>query len=250
MAGRSMDDRERDEQGRAQKAQDLTDFNNELAGRDVGRLRRFLPSTEASSVERTRREQDDRFFWMVASLTLQARQRLLAERLEVLDCVSIRALNEAERRLERAADALELLRRNATLDERGRRVYRRADGQAAFFEDGRQLTGEECQAVIFREGASTWEEHLEATGSLEHATQERNAIGVYRDRLHTAQARLAGGTPLSEAELTELEQGAEAMPDSVSRELALGVLERSSDPSSSTASDLPIPPGVRSRVQP
>jgi hypothetical protein len=64
-----MDDREREEEGRAKRARDLTDFNNELADRDVGRMRRFLPCSEAPAAEGTRQGENDRFFW---KLTLRA----------------------------------------------------------------------------------------------------------------------------------------------------------------------------------
>jgi len=215
---------------RRQARQDATDFQNEMADLDVGRIRRFIPLDQSQRAQRDRDERRDRD-WL---LSLLGYERLAAfqHRLAELDRASIRALREAERRAETAEQQLQQIRTVATRDERGRLVYRTANRSSGFTDDGVAVAQDEFDRVIWREDAATWEERQRAGDTWREAIAERDAIGAYRDRLDTIRQRVDSGGPLDESELAELQKGAEDLPESVAREL-VNLASASREPSPS-----------------
>jgi hypothetical protein len=205
---------EREQRGTpVQELQDRDDLNNEIAGRETGRAKRFFP-LGGSAAEAERREEDE---WaaFVAHLTCQERIELLAVRFGELDRASLIALQEAEARRQEAEDVIDGMKRNASLDREGRRAYRSADGRRAFYEDGRELTPAQLAEVNWKGGAPTWEERKDAEARHRRALREIDEIGAYRDWLSTARERLNGGEVLTEAEIRELEAGAASVPEPV-----------------------------------
>jgi hypothetical protein len=64
-----------------------------------------------------------------------------------------RALKRSEKRVQAAEEALERIRERATIDSKGRRVYRTADRQRGFTDDGQELTREEVESIQCRPDA-------------------------------------------------------------------------------------------------
>jgi hypothetical protein len=215
-----MDEEETERQRReerARRAQDSEDFNNEIAGREAGRMKRFMPDHLAPSVRREREDKRDREFW--TSIALQDQLRQFTVRLDELERASIEALNEAERRVEDAENHLERVRDNATRDDQGRLVYRTAAGDSGFYDDERRIAQPEFERIEWKDGKTTWEERQQAGKEYRDASTERDAIGEYRDRLHNARERVRSGATLDEDELAALKTVVEEMPDAVSRRL-------------------------------
>jgi hypothetical protein len=213
-----MDEPERD-RARARRAQELDDFNNETAGRETGRMRRFVSSEESGSNERQRREGRELQTWLL-HLTIDERLTLLRARLAELDQASLIAMQAAERRALDTERQIDRLRDAATRDAHGRQVYRSADGLTAYYEDGRRLTDDEFSLVEWRAGAPTWEERQRAAEARQRAVRDLDDIGAYRDWLDTARRRLESSDPLTGDELSELEAGTVNIPEVIAAETA------------------------------
>jgi hypothetical protein len=102
--------------------------------------------------------------YQLAALTvgarLRGRQRIILSASELLYRAIDRALVKSERRVQAAQEALDRIRERATVDNRGRRVYRTADRQRGFTEDGQELSREEVASIHWKPDAPTWEEHI------------------------------------------------------------------------------------------
>lgn len=207
--------------GATNRQRDLDDFNNEIAGRETGRQRRFVPLGQGPDGERARRARDDEIdLFRNAAFALGLRLQQFSERVGELDRASLKALRAAEQRLRDSEERLADVRARAVRDDQGRLVYKTADGRQGFYDDGHEMSAEAIGRAHWRDDAPVWEERRKADDARERAAEDVDAIGAYRDRLHTARERLGSQTPISETELSELEADVGAMPDSVARELA------------------------------
>jgi hypothetical protein len=244
-----MDETEADLRRRAESAMELRnreDFNNELSGRQTGRMARFLSEDQTPRGKQAREEERDRHVWQ--SLALQAQVQRFSERLDRLDRASIEALSEAERVVQSTEEQLEWVRAHAMRDDQGRLVYRTADGSAAYYDDASAIEGDELQRLVWTAGASTWEERKKVGDDYSRAIQNRSDIGEYRDRLHTIRERLGGDAPLGEDELSVLQANAEDMPDAVAEILSSAASTAPSgrpSPGPSSVDTQPIPPAPK-----
>jgi hypothetical protein len=175
-----------------------------------------------------------------------ARVRALYDRLEELDRASARAMIEADRRVQETERALEELRRRAALDEHGRRVYRTADGKRAFREDGTELTQQQMDAVDWKGGEPTWEEHQKPRHQVDAAIEEREQIGEFRDRIDTQRRRIDNGGDLSADELAAFEEELEDMPDAVRAQVDNQTV---SSPAANRSAGLPDVGGAFNRLR-
>jgi len=172
--------------------EDNYDFNNEIAGRDTGKISRFIDEKE--KMRRAGRSRND-----TAERVLQTQLQMLLD-----DPVYASAYNnvmdmlrEAEQRTQAAIDDTErdlaqndqeledIQSRASTLPD-GTRVYRDANGDV-FNEDGEQIHAPETDAIVWREDNPSHEEYL--------ANRERDTtLRDYLDRLRDYQTRVLGTT--------------------------------------------------------
>lgn len=158
--------------------QDHIDLNNELAGREVGRPRRFLPedSHPDSAKKRREKERAEQTALMIA-LSDPAYATLYHETLDKLrqaELATEAALTEAGEALDQAkADLKDGLDGASTLPD-GTRVFRDAQGNV-FTEDGMQIDGEELDTIQWRDGAISHEEYLARKKAMEEAQQAAEA---------------------------------------------------------------------------
>lgn len=131
------------------QTRDFRDLQDELAGRETGRLRRFghERGEEPDLRDRKRRQENE-----AARLALDIQRLQIEERLREM-------------------------RDRASHDALGRAVFRAADGRA-YYEDGTELTPEEIDAIEWIEGAPTWEEYRDAAAAL-RAANRRTAAEEY-----------------------------------------------------------------------
>ena len=108
-----------------------------------------------------------------------------------------KALVKSERRVQAAQEALDDIRRRAMVDEKGRRVYRTADGTKAFTDDGQQLTSEEMASIQWDPLAPTWEQRVQAEERLKQAEEDHDEILRARERADYYSDRMASGEILS-----------------------------------------------------
>src|SRR5262245_38759917 len=111
---------------RKKSAEDAADFKNEIAGRETGRMRRFLSHDQTPGSQRVLDEERQQFVRQM-SIALLARLQEFRTRLDELDRASIKALREAERRVDLTEEHLRRIRESATRDEYGRIVFRTKD---------------------------------------------------------------------------------------------------------------------------
>jgi len=112
------------------RTQDLADLQDELAGRNTGKQRRFIPRDQDDAELKAKRAEDEKF---------QTRMTLA-----------------------QAEEHLRKIREEASRDEFDRRVYMTRDGQHAFYENGVELSEDEKSNVQWKPGAPSWEDYQEA----------------------------------------------------------------------------------------
>ena len=196
----------------------FNDLMLELSGIS-GRTPRFLTREQ---IERIREEAGT-----VSHGTL--RERAFREYVEFCDRVQrqihavnraiTRALLKSQQRLDEAREALDDIRRRATIDDKGRKVYRTADGTKAFTDDGQQLTPEEMASVQWDPMAPTWEERQEAGVRFKEAQEAHDDILRAKERADYYSDRMASGDILSRDELETIHQDLNAIPEAVRAEM-------------------------------
>jgi hypothetical protein len=217
MDGQKGEHELREEEAAARRQRDRDDFDNEIAGNETGRMRRFLREDQTPQAAQLREQERERR--ARTALVTQIQLQQFSARLEELDRASLGALRASERQARDAGERLDRLRESANRDEHGQRVYRTEDGRAAYYDDGTQLRRNEMDRVDWKAGTPTWEQRQGVGRALDHANAERDAIKNYRDRIAHAKDRVAAGDDLDEDELKALQAGAEDMPASVRNQL-------------------------------
>jgi len=202
----------------ARQRKNFNDLMMELSGIS-GKTPRFLTREQ---IERIREEAGT-----VSHETL--RERAFREYLEFCDKIQrqihavnraiTRALIKSSQRLEEAREALEDIRRRATVDEKGRKVYRTADGTRAFTDDGQELTPAEMAKVEWNPDAPTWEQRQQAGIRFKEAQEAHDDILRAKERAEYYSDRMASGDILSRDELDTIHQDLNAIPEAVRAEM-------------------------------
>ena len=204
--------------------QDFADQQNEVAGREVGRIARFLPeSTGKRQAEsrRRKREQERQTLWMLlASNPVYAEvYHRVEDKLQTAQIATAGALGDVDETLVRtAADLEELMKRAPRLPD-GRAVFRDAAGNL-LTEDGRLVTPEKRATLQWHEDMPDWESYQARKRAYEQAQVQRDALLRYQfeildpafDRLHDQD------NPPSMDELHSIEDGIEAGMPTLVRE--------------------------------
>jgi len=179
-----------------QEREDFHDLQDEIAGRDTGKMARF--TSEEDRAERGGQEPDSKK-QSHTDLSLQILMEDAAYRSAYDD--TLRALQEAEHSAQAAIDETqnqlftndreltEIQSRASTLPD-GTRVYRDKDGNV-FDEDGAQIDASEAEAVIWRDDNPSFEQY-QGNRERDVALQDRitnlydyqvNTLGYIRGRM-------------------------------------------------------------------
>lgn len=197
--------------------QDRDDLNNEMAGREVGRAKRFLPGDANPASVRRRREQQREFQSGLMAL-LQSDPEYAAlyndtmDKLRRAEQATEAALVEAKDALSQAKDYYEEGLGNASTLPDGTRVFRDGDGNVRT-EDGRLIEGDELDQITWRDGAPSYEDILARRQAIERAEQAIEAIRRYQvDVLGTVRDRLTNeDDPPTMEELEEIQKRIEKL---------------------------------------
>ena len=156
--------------GSRRNAIDFRDQQDELGGRENGRIKRFLsPETRAEAKEQQRKDEQFRSlldYLLHNDPEYAALYRKVSDRLHEIELAAAEALQQAK---ERIADMEE---KAGTLN--GRKVFLSRDGKRAYSEDGREISTEGMSRIIRSEDAPSWEDYQEAK-------KERDDITRYQD---------------------------------------------------------------------
>lgn len=193
----------------------LDDYNNELAGNDVGRIQRFGFDQSRKAVDQKEKRKKS---------TLE--QMMLDEAYRDAWTGAINALNQAEESiyeaLVNASDKLSLARKhhqelleNAALTDSGIKVFRDKENNA-YTENGELVSGEVAASAQWHSGATTWEEYTDSNEQIAIAQEGYNAINTKSDRLVEIREELTDeDNPLSIDRINELKQDALDLQESL-----------------------------------
>jgi len=120
------------------------------------------------------------------------------------------AMTTALETLQQSEDDLTDLQDNAAqLAPSGERVYRDQEGNV-YTEDGRKLSEQEAESVVFPEDAPSYEEYLVQKKAVQEARERVEAIRIYQDRLGGYQDRLNDpDNPFTPDELQDIQRDIE-----------------------------------------
>ncbi len=187
------------------------DFHHAFAGRDVGRMTKFLPRGARDPKSKERRERDWAIHTALAILLANAEYAALYNNVSDLvdraESVTEKALREAEQELADAEQALSDILDNANRLPNGTAVFRDADGRV-WTEDGKLIEREALDSIVWRDGAPSYEEHLRRKAAADEARKRLEEIRRYQvDILGHARDRLNDtNEPPSMEELEQIQK--------------------------------------------
>jgi hypothetical protein len=187
---------------------DLIDYNNESAGRETGRARRFF-SSDGADLETSEQKKDERRFNALMRLLQDPEYMRLygdvAKAIDDAEDAAARALAKLSREGERALERLDDIKYAAATLNDGRRVYRAADGRI-YTEDGDDVTDQEKSIRGLSANSPSWEEFKTAKEALVDIVRRRREVEDYlRDVVDPAKLRLSDPDhPPSDDELKDI----------------------------------------------
>jgi hypothetical protein len=203
---------------------DLIEYNDELAGRDNGRMQRFLLSEDRESRRTGEKKQQRRFDELLRLLQNPLYAKLYYQAVETIDRVDVatdRVRRKLEREHEAAADHLSRLRAGAAELPDGRKVFRAKDGRLVA-EDGTDVTDRKEHITGLSPDTASWENFRAAQEHLDEIRRQQREIDNYmREVIEPARERLRDPeNPMTPDELREFQTKAmDAAPTHLRSEL-------------------------------
>ena len=196
---------------------DFDDLQNEIAGREVGRMRRFRTADDDRDPRSKDRRESQRLTRLSALEALLATDPVYRglyeqtlDQLRRAEAATEAALAKARAARDRAQeDFLGLLDRAATMPD-GTRVFRDADGNVRR-EDGRLVSGDSIDTIRWPDRAPDYENYQERKAALDRAQQAIEEVRVYQvDVLGAARDELTDpNKPASKERLREIQRDIE-----------------------------------------
>ena len=189
------------------RQQDLDDLNNEMAGRDVGRQRRFLHDRDPQHIEERKREdkhRHDMLMQMMRDAEYAAAYQRAWDALDNAQDALSEALIENAEETERLAEALDAITDQAARLPDGSPVFRAADGSLRDA-DGNRLRSDALPASLtIPEDAPSYEDYASARDALHSARMRGQELArIQTEVIDPARDRVEAGGMTAE-ELDEL----------------------------------------------
>lgn len=214
-----------DETSKERRQRDHDDLQNEIAGRETGRARRFLPD-DARTAEGARKRRER--LAAETQLVLMLRDPVYRERYEAVSAALSTATQSADAVLARLEEqilaaeiALDAIQEKAARLPDGTRVYRDAHGVVRR-EDGSAVDDTLVATIIWTGNEPSFEAFTAARDHLAGLEASRDEVTDYQNNvLGPAHDRITDEhNPPSLDELDDILNDVEKrMPDAVSREL-------------------------------
>ncbi len=206
------------------RAQVLDDLNNDMAGRETGRIRRVVHGDVGERVEERKRQQRQDSLLIETALDAMLRDPVYRARYEAFGAFLDTYETATQTALERAAELSDAAQATlTTLSEAASTL----DGQPVFVSedarivdaDGLDIDPADAERVIWREGAPGYEEYATAKDAAEDAKQTLEDIEAYQAELDDARQRWADeDAPMTKDEMDALEKDLkESAPEMVRR---------------------------------
>lgn len=165
------------------RQRDFDDLQHELAGVDVGRMRRFLnadddrsPEGKRRKQERTRRTLDD----LMRDPEYARLYVTLGDRLRDAETRADAALEAIQTQLQVVLDEIALMEDAAARDLDGKQVFRFADGRVVYA-DGSEVNPDIAAGIIWSSNAPSAEDYFTAKSRSEALQDNLTEWGVYRN---------------------------------------------------------------------
>jgi hypothetical protein len=224
------------------KQRELDDLQNEMAGREVGRQRRFLSADDERTPEgRERKSQAEALTRLQLLMSNPEYAKAYQDTMNALrdaERATETALHKAGVARERASENLNGVLNKAQRLPDGTRVFRDVKGNV-WSEDGHRIDGDTAEQIEWKADAPDYETYLATKRDLEEAKRLEDEIRRYQtDVLGGTRDRLEDkDNPPSVEELDQIKREiAERMPRMVSSE----IVDNQPVPPSAVAK-LPIP---------
>lgn len=191
------------------RRQDLDDLNNEMAGRDVGRISRFLPDRDPRTIEQKKREKEARESALQRMLRDPAYAAAYREAWDAIDRAQAAldtAMLENAEEAERLADVIGMMESRAARLPDGRAVFRAADGSLRDA-DGHRLRGEaDAASLVIPSDAPSYEDYAATRDALvANRARAHHLSRVQTEVIDPAAARAGNETdPLTIGEYRDL----------------------------------------------
>lgn len=177
----------------ASHIRDYIDQQNEAAGRETGRQRRFLPDEELSPEGRRKKAARERFtalMRMLADPAYRAHHEHVMQRLRAAELATDHALRKIERELIAATAEMDRIEDRAARLPDGSRVYRDAHGMVRRA-DGTVVEDDLVATILWRGGEPCFEgmrAAREQLAAIHHTRQslidyQNGTLGPARDRM-------------------------------------------------------------------
>lgn len=209
------------------KKQDLDDLNNEIAGRETGRIKRFLSQEARDYIEdgKKGKKQEKLSLLDILLMTDPVYAQLYSdvmEKIEEIDKAIKKALTRIEQRIAFLEENLADIRTRAQRLDDGTLIYRSQNG-AVYTDDGVPVSKSELGAVRWKTSDPSWEKRREAGEALDSTYKKKEEIEEYRDgALQHAKDRMNDrDNPPGKDELQKIrDELFNELPDSVEANMA------------------------------
>jgi hypothetical protein len=222
----SSDDNKQRQKDAERRHQDAVDYNAEITGAEIGRIRRFLSPEAREAVDKGKngKSKDKMDLLDILLLTDPIYRKLytdIMEEIELLTPAIGKALDAAAKQIAAMQQTLSDIQDQAYVLSDGRRAYRAKNG-AVFAEDGRKIEGRDAQNIVWEKHHPAWETFTGARDNLTQANGNRQKIEDCRDHVATVKDRLYDReNPADTEELREIFSGLkEKAPASVRQYIA------------------------------
>ena len=175
------------------KREDFADLQNELAGRDNGRMSRFLSAEErdrrnGQSNDRTRHRTTMLDLLLQDAAYRELYNNTMADLADAENAV-YEALVEAARHVKETAQALEdTLDRAAKLPD-GTKVFRGRDGKV-YTEDGEEVDAASVALISWPDDAPSWEDYQKLREAHDDARADHSKLVGYQSELDDIRAHM------------------------------------------------------------
>lgn len=178
----------------ARKQRDAEDFGNETAGRDVGRINRFLPKSAQPGTQKAKNEKyADQLSRLALMMQNAQYAALYAETAHLVHDYAAKAeagLESSKAALSAAGQAVDAITdKAAKLHPGGAPVFCDENGNAVHA-DGTPLTQDETKSVVWPDDAPSYEGYRDAKNAYADAQARVNAWKDYQAYLGGIQDRL------------------------------------------------------------
>ena len=197
---------------REQREVDRLDYNDEIAGRDTGKIPRFYSGLSKNHPNSKAKEKEKEFLsalerMLFNNLKYARLYRAVNSLLQKAETQTEKVLEEVKSTFELEKNILDDLRSSASTLPSGIKVFRDYHGQV-WTEDKRPVDAFEAESIVWKGNSPSYEEFLAQKEKVEQAQQSIDELRHYQiDVLGHARDQISNeDSPPTKEELLEIQQ--------------------------------------------